>query len=218
MSDELTVKGIILSTAPQGEYGRRIRMLTDKLGRITVFAGGAAKASSKLIGMIRPMTCAVFKIAKGREAYNLHGAELIDAFDDIAFDFEASVYAMYVLEAGDYFSEEGMPEQEAKSLLNLMYVSLSALREKLLPEELIASIYELRLLVLQGEYTLMPSYYKSEETVEIWQRCISAPLKQLYKADYFRELDTDEFMSNAKLLFDRQVKHSFRTLDVLKKL
>ena len=57
-----------------------------------------------------------------------------------------------------------------------------------------------------------------EETVEIWQRCISAPLSSLYKADYFRELDTEEFTANAKLLFDRQVKHSFRTLDVLKKL
>ena len=41
--EELTVKGIILATAPQGEYGRRINLLTDRLGRITVFASGAAK-------------------------------------------------------------------------------------------------------------------------------------------------------------------------------
>ena len=98
--DEQEVKGIIISTAPQGEYGRRVRLLTDKLGKITAFAGGAAKVNSKLIGTLRPMTSAKFRLSEGRGAYNIHGTEVMDAFDDLAFDFETSVYAMYVLEAG----------------------------------------------------------------------------------------------------------------------
>ena len=216
--DEQEVKGIIISTAPQGEYGRRVRLLTDKLGKITAFAGGAAKVNSKLIGTLRPMTSAKFKLSEGRGAYNIHGTEVMDAFDDLAFDFETSVYAMYVLEAGDYFSEEGMPEADARNLLNLMFMTMKALREKKLYEPLITSIYELRLLVLQGEYTMMPPIVKQERTVDIWQRCLSAPLTSLYDAGYFEELDTDEFIENVKLLFDRQVNHKFRTLDVLKKL
>ncbi len=215
---EQEVKGIIISTAPQGEYGRRVRILSDKLGKITAFAGGAAKSGSKLMGALRPMTSAEFTIAEGKGAYSIHGVRVMDAFDDLAFDFETSVYAMYVLEAGDYFSEEGMPEADAKSLLNLMYVTMQALRDKTLHEPLITSIYELRLLVLQGEYTLMPSVVKQENTVDIWQRCISSPLKSLYDAAYYEELDTDEFMNNVKSLFERQVKHRFRTLDVLAKM
>ncbi len=215
---EHEVKGIIISTAPQGEYGRRVKILTDKLGKITAFAGGAAKVNSKLIGTLRPMTSARFRLAEGRGAYNIHGAEVMDAFDDLAFDFETSVYAMYVLEAGDYFSEEGMPEADAKNLLNLMFMTMKALRDKKLYELLIAGIYELRLLVQQGEYTMMPPIVKQAHTVDIWQHCISSSLSSLYDAEYFEELDTDEFIANVKLLFDRQVKHKFRTLDVLKKL
>ena len=132
MQEELKVKGIIISTAPQGEYGKRINLLTDRLGRITVFATGAAKVKSHVIGLIRPMTCAEFTLAKGRSAWNLRGAQLIEGFETLAMDVEASVYAAYVLEAADYFSESGMPEQEAKNLLNLIYVTLQALCQSLI--------------------------------------------------------------------------------------
>ncbi len=216
MTEDLVVKGIIISTAPQGEYGRRIVLLTDKLGRITAFAGGAAKASSHIIGAVRPMTCAKFSLAKGRTAYNLHSAEVIDSFEELAFDFDLSLYAMYVLEAGEYFSAEGMPEEEAKGLLNLMYVTMKALRDRKLAPELIRRIFELRLLVLQGEYTLMPSYFKEEKTVEIWQHCISSSLTALYDSSYFEGTEASEFMENAGLLFSRQVNHKFRTLTVLR--
>jgi len=218
MKDELLVKGIIISTAPQGEYGRRVCLLTDKLGKVTAFAGGAAKAGSKIIGAVRPMTCASFSLAKGRSAYNLHSVEVIDSFGELAFDFDLSVMAMYVLEAGEYFSAEGMPEEEAKALLNLMYVTLKALREKELSPELIRRIFELRLLVLQGEYTLVPGYAEQEGTAELWRKCISSSLTALYDPVFFKGQDTAEFEDNAGQLFSRQVNHKFRTLSVLRDL
>lgn len=217
MNEEIELRGIIISTAPQGEYGKRVRMLTDRLGRISAFAGGAAKTKSRIIGAVRPMTCAGFKLMRGRgDAYNIHGVDVIDAFDELSFDFEAYVYAVYVLEAGEYFSEEGMPEEEAKQLLNLMYVSLNALREGKLEHELVRSIYELRLLVLQGEYTLTPMRESSEETKLLWQSCISAPLAWLYKTGGIGDAASDEFCGSVRQLFDRQVKHRFKALEVLK--
>ena len=218
MKDEIQAKGIIISAAPQGEYGRRLVLLTDKLGKITAFAGGAAKAGSKIIGAVRTMTCASFGLAKGRSAYNLHSVDVIDAFGELAFDFDLSVLAMYVLEAGDYFSAEGMPEEEAKALLNLMYVTLKALREKAQEPELIRHIFELRLLVLQGEYTMVPGYAEKEETTKIWQKCISSSLTSLYDPAFYQGLDTEEFEQNAGQLFARQVNHKFRTLTVLRDL
>ncbi|MDO4962285.1 MAG: DNA repair protein RecO [Eubacteriales bacterium] len=218
MTSDLEVKGIVISAAPQGEYGRRISLLTDKLGRITAFAGGAAKAKSKIIGAVRPMTCAKFSLAKGKDAYNLHSVDVIDSFDELAFDFELSVYAMYVLEAGEYFSLDGMPEDEAKQLLNLMFVTLKALRDRVLSPELVRIIYELRLLVLQGEYTLMPAFSDNEATVELWQKCISSSLTSLYKRENFEGRDYAEFMDNARLLYKKQVSHKFKTLKVLEGL
>ena len=107
---EISVKGIIVSSSPQGEYGKRLVIISDKLGKITAFAGGAAKASSGITGSARPVTCASFILGKGRSAYNIHGISVIDSFDDLGRDFDKSVYAAYVLEAGEYFSAEGMAE------------------------------------------------------------------------------------------------------------
>lgn len=185
MTGETEVKGIIISAAANGEYGRRAKLITDKLGLITVFAQGAAKQNSRLIGTLRPMTCAVFRLQKGRGAYNLHGADVIDAFTELTADFENSVYAMYVLEAGEYFSAEGMPENEARALLNLMYVTLEALRAGRLKRELIMAVYRLRLLVLQGEYTTAPPYSEDEAAAVLWRDVIAAKLTRLYASDRF---------------------------------
>ena len=47
--EEIRLKGIVVGSAYQGEYGRRLKLITDELGKITVFAQGAAKSGSKLI-------------------------------------------------------------------------------------------------------------------------------------------------------------------------
>ena len=58
MTEEITVKGIVLSVSPQSEYNKRVMLITDRLGKICVFAQGSAKQNSKLIGKLRPMTAA----------------------------------------------------------------------------------------------------------------------------------------------------------------
>ena len=101
MALDTEAKGIILSAAPQGEYGRRLTILTDRFGKICVFAGSAAKAGSHLTGLTRPMICASFTLSRGRNAYNLHGARLIHGFPGLMTDFEASCYGLYFLELLD---------------------------------------------------------------------------------------------------------------------
>ena len=97
MTEEITVKGIVLSVSPQSEYNKRVMLITDRLGKICVFAQGAAKQNSKLIGKLRPMTAASFKLSKGRSAYNLHGVELIDSFYELSKDLEGSLYGISFL-------------------------------------------------------------------------------------------------------------------------
>lgn len=154
--EEIITKGMILAAAPQGEYGRRLILLTDSLGKITVFASGAAKTGSRLIGKVRPFTAGSFTLARGRGAYNIHGAEIIDSFEEIPLDPDAAMYGFYVLELAEYFSAEGMAESEARELLNLSFMALSALREKKASPSLIVRLLELRLLKLCGEYTQLP--------------------------------------------------------------
>lgn len=232
--EELTVKGIILSAAPQGEYGRRLTILTDLLGKVTAFAGGAAKQKSHIIGAIRPMTAASFDLAKGRGAWNLHSVRVIDAFEELPMDIDASFYASYVLELGAYFSEAGMPEDEARSLLNLMFVTLSALRKKDISPELIRRFLELRLLKLQGEYTMKASDKDTQAAAlanTLWQHVLNASLSGLYDMEKIksatgipgddREIPMDAasvFSESVDRLFKRQFAHSFRSLKILEQM
>ena len=219
--EERTVKGIILDAAPQGEYGRRLTLLTDQLGKVTAFAGGAARAGSHIIGAVRPLTCAQFDLAKGRSAWNLHSVRVIDAFSELSQDIDVSFYAMYILEAGAFFSESGMPEDEAKALLNLMFVTLQAFREKALMPELIRRIFELRILKLQGEYTTEPSMEvtdNAEAVRRLWQYALTAPLTRLYDAEQIGALpqgSAEVFGDSVGRLFRRQNAHNFRSLKVL---
>ena len=239
--EEIRLKGIVVGSAYQGEYGRRLKLITDELGKITVFAQGAAKSGSKLIGAIRPFTCARFELAKGKNAYNLRGVKVIEAFDGIAVDPDVYIHASYVLETAEYFSTEGMDMAEAKNLLNLVYVTLKALSGILtdgyslsradasgtdggkntagmdLSCELIASIYELRLLKLEGEYTAdMPFNDGSGSyaaACALWKHSLSSPLTSLYAIPACLDKAAEDlFKENVKRLFERQVRHDFKSV------
>ena len=216
MTEEITVKGIVLSVSPQSEYNKRVMLITDRLGKICVFAQGAAKQNSKLIGKLRPMTAASFKLSKGRSAYNLHGVELIDSFYELSKDLEGSLYGIYFLEMAEYFAQEGMEEGEAKRMLNLLYVSLRALREGKLGRKLIRAIFELRLLVIEGEYDERPPSEEEPGLLRIWEHVITSPLSGLYSEEIFADEKADEGFIRAALLMSRRIcRHDFRSLSLL---
>lgn len=220
--EEISVKGIILDARPQGEYGRRILMLTDRLGKITAFAGGAAKQGSKLQGAVRPFTAAGFILAKGKNSYSIHGAEVMDSFGELPADPDNMAYAYYLLELTEYFSEEGMPENEAKALLNLTFTAFTALRAKTLDVRLLTAVYELRLLKLQGEYTERPQpvgkAFEPDEINVMWQYALNSPLTRLFDKNAYESPYADGFIQSVGALFKRQVPHTFRTLRILREI
>ena len=212
---ETTVKGIVLGAFPQGEYGKRIVILSDTLGKITVFASGAAKQNSKIIGAVRPMTAAEFTLGEGRGAKSIHGVSVMDAFDEISTNPDTVFYGMYFLELADYFGTEGMAEEDAKQMLNLLFLALTALRKKELSPETIRRMFELRMLVHEGLYT-ETSGTDDASAEALWKYTLASPLSGLFDAETVRPaLSSAEFSDAVKHLMDREVPVKFRAASLL---
>ncbi len=149
MSQTVTVTGMILSAAPIGEYDRRVVILTKEKGKISAFAKGARRPTSMLMGMTNPFSFGEFTLYEGRTSYNLVQANIINYFMELSSDFEGAYYGFYFMEFADYYTKEYNDE---KDMLKLLYQSLRALASKKIRRELVRCVFELKALVINGEY------------------------------------------------------------------
>lgn len=148
MAEVFEVTGIILQAMPVGEYDRRIVLLTKELGKISAFAKGARKPNSPLVGITRAFIFGTFEVYRGRDTYTIYKASAKEYFEDTVNDLDSVYYACYLSEIADYYGRENL---DAKDSINLLFVSLKALANKHIKNELIRYIYELRMIAMNGE-------------------------------------------------------------------
>ena len=150
MSDLLKLTGIVLLAAPAGEYDKRVVILTKERGKITAFAKGARRQNSPLLAAASPFAFGEFSLLRGpgtptgwcrRRSSSISGRSPRIT--------SPPCYGFYFLELADYYSREGEGEPE---LLKLLYAALRAMIRKQQPKKLVRYVYELRVLVLNGEY------------------------------------------------------------------
>ena len=90
---------------------------------------------------------------------------------------EGACYGAYFLEMASYLAQENMDGTE---LLTLVYQTLKALLNPSLPNRLIRRIFELKAMVINGEYTENPQGKVSESCTYAWQYVIYSPVGSLY--------------------------------------
>lgn len=147
MRDQIKVTGIVLSVYPVGENDRRLTILTKERGKIQVFARGCRKPNHPLFGVTQPLIFCEFMITEGRTYNYLNSAESKDFFPYLKTDLENIYYSTYFAELAEYFTVEGMDE---KNILNLLFITFSAMKKKLVPNPLIRRIYEFKILQFYG--------------------------------------------------------------------
>ena len=118
MYEEQWVRGIVLSVSQLGEYDKRMVVLTEQLGRITVFANGARRQNNRFTAVAQSFTMGRFLLRPGKQAYTLTGAEIQRSFLDLTLDVESFASASYCSELTEYFTREGLG---GKDELNLLY-------------------------------------------------------------------------------------------------
>ena len=123
-----------------------------------------------------PPAFGTFSLIQGRNSYSLIHARIDNYFRELAREETGIYYAYYFLDFADYYGREGI---ESAETLNLLYLSLRALLHPRLDDRLVRRIYELRLMVINGEYA--PRTESLSEgalyTVQYIQR---VPLNRLY--------------------------------------
>lgn len=180
MGDYIEVNGMVLSAMPVGEFDRRIVLLTRERGKISAFAKAARKPNSPMTGVTRAFVFGTFQLYEGRTSYTVKQAAISNFFEEIITDLDRVYYGCYFAELADYYSREGI---DGTDMINLIYMSLKALAKPNIPNRLIRSIYEIRLVFINGE---CPDFFDSswekvnQSTLHALQVIVTAPVERLY--------------------------------------
>lgn len=153
MEDFVIVRGIVLKHAPAGDYDWVATIFTAEKGKITAFARSARKPSSKLSGLVEPFCFGTFKLFAGKNSYTIVEADIENYFEGFRGDLEGACYGTFFLELCSFYTREN---NEDKDLLNLLYFSLKALLKDSIPDRLVRCVFELRALLIEGEYPGIP--------------------------------------------------------------
>ena len=145
--NQVKVTGIILLTSPIKEYDRRVVILTKERGKITAFANGARRPNSPLVGAVNPFSFGEFILYEGSSSYTMKSAKITNYFEELRRNLEGIYYGFYFLEVVDYFAKEGNDEKE---VLKLLYLTLRALTNQKISNELVRCIFELKILAING--------------------------------------------------------------------
>ncbi len=191
MTTLTTVNGIIIKRTPVGEYDQLVTILTSERGKITAFAKGSRRPGNQLSGAVEPFCFGKFKLYEGRTSYNIQEAEIINYFESFRNDFNGSMYGMFFLELADYYTRENNDERD---FLKLLYRSLRALESDNFDDRLVRCIFEIKCLVINGEFPGIPTDRKYEESTAYTLEFIRVTaIEKLYSFAVTAEIQNELF-------------------------
>ena len=211
MQELVNVTAIVLSSSPIGEYDRRVVLLTKERGKITAFAKGARRQTSKLMAATNLFVFGEFRLYPGRNSYTMTDAQIQNYFEELRIDFEGAYYGMFFLEVCDYYTRENNDEKE---FLKLVYQSLKALSVKSLNRKLVQCIFEMKAMVINGEFPGMPAGSWQESTEYAVSYIMNSSVEKLYT---FTVSDAvlEEMIRIVERYRIRYIDREFKSLEML---
>ncbi len=212
MQEFLKVNGIVIGVYPQGEYDRRITLLTRERGKITAFVKSARRQGSRFLGTTDMFAYGTFELYVGRTSYNVQNAEILNYFEFLRTDLDAAYMAMYFLELADYYAVENNDES---MLILLLYRALQGLKSQKLKNDFVRRVFEIKLFSIEGELIPAESLGKfSNKLLNVVRHINESSIEKLFnfepEAEVFEELKNLADIERKKLV-DKKLK----SLDLL---
>ncbi len=215
MQEFILITGIVLKTVPIGDYDRRVCLLTKERGKIAAFAKGARRQNSRLMASTNLFSFGEFKLYSGKTSYSIMEANISNYFEPLREDFKAAYYGMYFMEVMDYYTRENNDE---KDMLKLLYQSLRALLNENLNKELVRYIFEMKAMVLNGEFPGIPEEkHLSESATYTIDYIMRSTIEKLYTFTIKEEV-LDEIRQVANEYRKRYLDRDFKSLAILKSI
>ncbi len=211
-SGPVTLTGMVLATGPVGDYDRRVVILTLERGKVTAFARGARRQGSRLMAATDQFCFGSFKMYEGRTAYNIIEASISNYFEELREDYDNACLGMYFLEFADYYTRENNDESQ---MLGLLYQSVRAVCKPSLDNRLVKVIFEIKALVVNGEFPQA----EADRTLEGTARytvdfIVKTPIEKLYTFAVSDEV-LDSITKLADEYRNRFIDRKFKSLDFL---
>ncbi len=215
MQEFIMVTGMILKQTPIGEYDRRICLLTRERGKISAFVRGSRKPGSRLSSAANPFSFGIFKLYEGKTSYNVSDVEIQNYFEELRTDYIGACYGMYFAEIADYYTRENNDERQ---MLGLLYQSLRALCAPSIPNELVRCIYEVKSIVVNGEFPgLRREQPLEQSTVYALEYIVSSSVEKLYTFTVTPQV-LAQLQQEAQWYCRKIIGHEFKSLEILKSL
>lgn len=215
MRETVEVSGVVLLAQPVNEFDKRLVILTRERGKITAFAHGARRQNNALMAVSNPFVFATFSLYEGRNAYTLAQATAAEYFTELANKQPGVYYGFYFLELAGYYGQEGL---EAANMVSLIFVALKAIIRERMPFELIRRVYELRMLVENGDFEFPDDDHRMDEAALYALRfCATSPVTRLFSFSLKEEAEND-FRRYVKSQMRRAVDRKFKSLTILEQL
>ncbi len=219
MQDLVSVKGMVIKCEPIGEYDRRVVILTLEKGKISCFAKGARKINNRFMASTNPFSFGDFKLYAGKNSYSLNEAVISNYFEEMRTDFEKACYGMYFLEIADYYSRENNDERD---MLKLLYQGMRALVNDKLDNRLVRITYELKSIIINGEYPGAPqrevlNFEPDESTLYALKFIESTPIEKVFNYAV-KENVYENLQKISQIIVGRTFDKTFKSLEILENL
>lgn len=215
MQEFIFVTGMVLKQTVVGEYDKRILILTKERGKISAFARGARKPGNRLAAATNPFSFGTFKLYPGKDSYTISEVEIQNYFETLRSDFIGAYYGMYFAEIADFYTRENNDERQ---MLKLLYQSIRAIEAPSLDNRLVQAIFELKTIVVNGEFPGVPTDVSLlESTVYAIQYIQASTIEKLYTFTVTEEV-LKELTQVACDYMKKIVRHEFKSLEILKTL